>query len=69
MRIENREQRTTASGQRAINWLTFDHFLLIVALLIVFVAAANMGTQSDTWWLLRTGELILRTGHIPIVDI
>ena len=29
-----------------------------------------MGTQSDTWWLLRTGELILRTGQFrPPISI
>src|SRR5215207_2569602 len=55
--------------QSAICNLTFDRFLMIVALLTVFVIAATMGTQSDTWWLLRTGELILRTGHIPTTDI
>jgi hypothetical protein len=52
-----------------LSWLTFDRFLLIVALLIVFVTAAIMGTQSDTWWVLRTGELILRTGNIPTTDV
>jgi len=52
-----------------LSWLTFDRFLLIVVLLIVFVTAANMGAQSDTWWLLRTGELILHTGHIPTTDV
>jgi hypothetical protein len=52
-----------------ISWLTFDRFLLIAALLVVFVIAATMGTQSDTWWVLRTGELILRTGHIPTADV
>jgi hypothetical protein len=55
--------------QSAICNLTFDRFLMIVVLLTVFVIAATMGTQSDTWWLLRTGELILRTGHIPTTDI
>src|SRR6187455_3032526 len=55
--------------QSAISRLTFDHFLMIVVLLTVFVIAATMGTQSDTWWLLRTGELILRTGHIPTTAI
>src|SRR4051794_16532362 len=59
----------TAPGRSILSWLTFDRFLLSVVLLIVFVAAANMGTQSDTWWLLRTGELIMRTGQIPTTDI
>ena len=59
----------TGLGRSMLSWLTFDRFLLIVALLVVFVIAANMGTQSDTWWLLRTGELILHTGHIPTTDI
>src|SRR4051794_33179266 len=58
-----------APGRSMLSWLTFDRFLLIVAFLIVFMAAATMGTQSDTWWLLRTGELILHTGHIPTTDI
>ncbi len=58
-----------APSRSILSWLTFDRFLLIVMLLVVFVTAANMGTQSDTWWLLRTGELILRTGHIPTTDL
>jgi hypothetical protein len=52
-----------------LGWLAFDRFLLIAALLVVFVIAATMGTQSDTWWLLRTGELIVRTWHIPTTDV
>ncbi len=58
-----------APRRSMLSWLTFDRFLLIVVLLIVFVTAANMGAQSDTWWLLRTGELILHTGHIPTTDV
>jgi hypothetical protein len=57
-------------GVRSIlSWLAFDRFVLIAAVLVVFVLAATMGTQSDTWWLLRTGELILHTGQIPTTDI
>jgi hypothetical protein len=39
-----------------------------VMLLIVFAAAACMSIQSDTWWQLRAGEWIIRTGHIWTVD-
>ena len=38
-------------------------------LLIVFAAAAAlMPAQSDTFWHLRAGADIWRTGHVPRVD-
>jgi hypothetical protein len=69
MMTDYNRQSTIYNLQSAVGWLTFDRFLLIAVLLTVFVIAATMGTQSDTWWLLRTGELILRTRHIPTTDI
>ena len=47
---------------------SFDESMFLLALLLTFIAAAIMGVQSDTWWQLRTGEIILRTHTIPITD-
>lgn len=48
---------------------SFDAALLVVALLVVGLGAALMGVQSDTWWQLRTGQVILATGSVPTRDV
>lgn len=48
---------------------SFDTMLLVMVLVLVGIVAALMGVQSDTWWQLRTGQVILSTGTIPTVDI
>jgi hypothetical protein len=59
---------------RWLNWrtllggLTLDRFLLGAMALIVFAAAACSSVQSDTWWQLRSGQLIVQTGRIWTVD-
>ena len=60
--------RTTGLTRRPA-LASFDHVLLAAALLVVAAGAALMGVQSDTWWQLRTGQLILATGHIPTRDV
>jgi hypothetical protein len=48
--------------------LTLDRFLVGVMVLVIFAAAACASVQSDTWWQLRSGQLILETGQIWTVD-
>ena len=54
--------------QAVVAGLTFDRWLVAVALALVCAAGALMGVQSDTWWQLRTGQLILTSGQIPTND-
>jgi hypothetical protein len=56
-------------GAIAEQTASFDAALLAVALLVVALGAALMGVQSDTWWQLRTGQVILATGSVPTRDI
>lgn len=61
-------------GRAGVGWqallasLTLDRWLLAAALLLACAAGALMGVQSDTWWQLRTGQLILASGQIPTTD-
>jgi hypothetical protein len=48
--------------------LTLDRFLTGAMLVVIFAAAACASVQSDTWWQLRSGQLILQTGRIWTVD-
>lgn len=47
---------------------SFDRAVFAAALLLIVAAAALLGAQSDTWWLLRAGQLIVRSGNIPTTD-
>jgi hypothetical protein len=48
--------------------LTLDRFLVGAMAMVIFAAAACASVQSDTWWQLRSGQLILQTGQIWTVD-
>lgn len=47
---------------------SFERFLLGMMVLLTFATGAMMGVQSDTWWQIRTGQLILQSGQIPTTD-
>ena len=53
----------TADAQRWLERLT----LCVVALLIVFLGCHEMA-DSDLWWHLRTGQLIVARGTVPRTD-
>ncbi|HEU5086708.1 MAG TPA: hypothetical protein VFT99_04660, partial [Roseiflexaceae bacterium] len=48
--------------------LTLDHAMIGMMLVVIFTAAACTGMQSDTWWQLRSGQLIVQTGQVWKVD-
>jgi hypothetical protein len=48
--------------------LTLDRFLAAAMVVVIFAAAACASVQSDTWWQLRSGQLIIETGQIWTVD-
>lgn len=47
------------STRRLVVWITF---------LAVFAMAAKVSVDSDTWWHLRTGELLVEEGIFPTTD-
>ena len=51
-------------------WFTLSTSRLMVAILFVllFVIAARIPVDSDTWWHLRSGKAILETHSIPFAD-
>ncbi len=63
----------TARTSIRSRWLSpqqwnLDRFLTSLAFILIFALAACMDFQSDTWWLLRTGQDIWSSGHIPTLD-
>jgi len=55
---------TTTSRQRArLPWL-----IAWLALLPVALVRASVLAESDTFWEIRTGQLILRAGRLPVAD-
>jgi hypothetical protein len=62
-----REQ--TARGSTLLAELTLDRFMVGLAALVVVATGLCMGVQSDTWWQLRTGQLIVQHGSIPTTDL
>jgi hypothetical protein len=48
--------------------LTFDQLSAALLFVAIACAACFMPAQNDTWWHLRAGEEIWRTGHVPLLD-
>jgi hypothetical protein len=47
---------------------TLDRLLTALMLIVIFTLAACMNFQSDTWWLLRAGQDMWRSGQIATTD-
>src|SRR5262249_16317035 len=53
------------------SWLadfTFDRFVVGIMLIVLTTAALATHPHSDTWWLIRSGQLIVEQRRIPTVD-
>lgn len=48
--------------------LDFERFVACLFLMTVMLAACLMPAQSDTWWHLRTGEEMWRSGQVMLRD-
>jgi hypothetical protein len=73
--LEPSASSTLASRQTGLNrsraWLdglTFDRLGAALLFVALGTAACFMPAQSDTWWHLRTGEEIWRTGSVQLRD-
>jgi hypothetical protein len=53
------------SRARGVSW---DGMLVALLFIVVAFAACLTVAQSDTFWSLRAGQDIWRTGHVPLVD-
>src|SRR5712692_3527891 len=53
---------------RLVERLTFERLSVALFFLGIGFAACLMPAQSDTWWHLRAGEEIWRTGSVPMRD-
>jgi len=49
-------------------WLDTERFPTVLLFVVLACVACLMPAQSDTWWQLRTGEDIWRSGHIVLRD-
>jgi hypothetical protein len=48
--------------------LSFDVFATRVLYVVAFALGAISMAQTDLWWLLRAGQDIWHTGHVPLAD-
>ena len=49
--------------------LTFSAMRVVLLLVAVAATACLMPAQADTYWHLRAGQDLLRTGHVPLVEM
>jgi hypothetical protein len=49
-------------------WLDMERFPTVLLFVVLACVACLMPAQCDTWWQLRTGEDIWRSGHIVLRD-
>lgn len=47
--------------------MSFRRLVIALAFVAIFAMALRISTDTDTWWHLRTGELILQSG-VPTAD-
>ncbi len=52
----------------ALQWLTLDHLLMALFFLCVTATGTTIGFESDSWWHLRSGELIWQSGFVWTTD-
>ncbi len=48
--------------------MSFRNLVIAVTFLLIFFAGLQFSMDADTWWQLRTGELIAEQGAIPTAD-
>lgn len=48
--------------------MSFRSLVIAVTFLLIFFAGLQFSMDNDTWWQLRTGELIAEQGAIPTTD-
>jgi len=47
----------------------WERFVLIVVLVLIFIMAARTPIDSDMWWHLKSGEVMVETGRPLMVDL
>jgi hypothetical protein len=61
-------QSTVPAWKLPFNWLTLDRLLVGLFFAAVFGVGATLNFQSDSWWQLRSGQLIWQSGQIWKTD-
>lgn len=51
-----------------IRGLTIERLTTAILFLLLFAMAVRVPLDTDTWWHIRTGELIAETGRVPKAD-
>lgn len=59
---------STGQGRPVIPNLTMERLVVAILFLLLLAMAIRVPTDTDTWWHIRSGELIVETGHVPRVD-
>jgi hypothetical protein len=55
----------TSAAQRVV----FEHLLLVITFLLIFIMAARTPLDTDMWWHLSAGDEMLRSGQILLTDV
>ncbi len=59
---------TVCAAKSSQNILTTQRLLVAILFIAIFAMAARVPADTDTWWHLRSGQLILETRHVPTTD-
>ena len=54
--------------QPALSWFSRERFAIVMLFSGILLAACLIPAQSDTWWQLRAGEEMWRTGRVMLHD-
>jgi hypothetical protein len=53
---------------KILTWLTTERLLICILFIAIFVMAVRLPADSDTWWHLRSGQLMVEQGRILRTD-
>jgi hypothetical protein len=53
---------------KILTWLSTERLLICILFIAIFVMAVRVPTDSDTWWHLRSGQLMVEQGRILRTD-
>jgi hypothetical protein len=59
----------TSTGKDEIRKKGFNNLILVVVLLLVFLMASRTPLDSDMWWHLRSGQIMVENGKPLLTDV
>ena len=62
-------QGNVPSGERGLRWLDTRRLAELILFIAVFAMATRAPVDTDIWWHLQTGRVMLESGHILQTDV